>query len=141
MLFISHSTKDKDAALDLQRRLREQGYACEQHFLDSDQRSGIRLGEKWEQVIYDNLRDCQALLLLCSPNWDQSKWCFAELAAAKMGGKQVFPLVLADCDRSSLDEYQAVFLNQPDPAAREQAFERLFQDLESRGLGPKNHLP
>ena len=69
MLFISHSTKDKDAALDLQVRLRDRGYACEQHFLDSDQRSGIKFGEKWEKVIYDNLRNCRALIVLCSPNW------------------------------------------------------------------------
>ncbi|MFN9372893.1 MAG: toll/interleukin-1 receptor domain-containing protein [Planctomycetaceae bacterium] len=141
MLFISHSTKDKDPALDLQARLRARGYASEQQFLDSDQRSGIRLGEKWEQAIYDNLRDCRALLVLCSPRWLESKWCFAELAAAKMAGKEVFPLVIEECDRSSLGEYQAAFLNQTDPALREQAFERLFQDLEARGLGPKEHLP
>jgi conflict system STAND superfamily ATPase len=79
--------------------------------------------------------------VLCSPNWLQSKWCFAELAAAKMSGKQIFPIVLEDCDRSSLSEYQAVFINQADTATREEAFERLFQDLETRGLGPKDHLP
>jgi len=141
MLFISHSTKDKAAALDLQARLRARGYACEQQFLDSDQRSGIRLGEKWEQAIYDNLRDCRALLVLCSPRWLESKWCFAELAAAKMAGKEVFPLVIEDCDRSPLGEYQAADLTNTDPAQREQAFERLFQDLEARGLGPKEHLP
>lgn len=141
MLFISHSTLDKEHALDLQRRLRDRGYVCEQHFLDSDQRSGIKLGEKWERVIYDNLRDCQALLVLCSPNWLQSKWCFAELASAKMTGKQVFPLVLADCDRSSLSEYQAVFINSPDDTKREEAYARLFQDLEARGLGPRDWLP
>jgi TIR domain len=83
MFFISHSTQDKKAAVDLQERLRDRGYACEQQFLDSDQRSGIKLGEKWEKVIYDNLRDCRALIVLCSPNWLQSKWCFAELTSAK----------------------------------------------------------
>lgn len=135
MLFISHSTLDKDHAIDLQRRLRESGYVCKQHFLDSDQRSGIKLGEKWEKVIYDNLRDCQALLVLCSPNWLQSKWCFAELAAAKMSGKQIFPIIVQDCDRSSLSEFQAIFINSPDLRKNEEAFDRLFQDLESRGLG------
>ena len=141
MLFISHSTLDKEHALDLQRRLRDRGYVCEQHFLDSDQRSGIKLGEKWEKVIYDNLRDCQALLVLCSPNWLQSKWCFAELASAKMSGKQVFPIVLQDCDRSSLSEYQAVFISSLDIAKREEAFKRLFQDLAANGLGPRDWLP
>lgn len=131
MLFISHSTLDKETALDLQRRLRERGYSCEQHFLDSDQRSGIKLGEKWETIIYDNLRDCRALLVLCSPNWLASKWCFAELAAAKMAGKQVFPIVLEECDRNSLSDSQTVFINHEDEAKREAAFERLFQDLDA----------
>ncbi|MBN1512357.1 MAG: TIR domain-containing protein [Phycisphaerae bacterium] len=141
MLFISHSSKDKEHALRLQDRLRAAGYACEQHFLDSDQRSGIRLGEKWEKVIYDNLRDCQALLVLCSPRWAQSKWCFAELAGAKMAGKKIFPLVLEECDRSALSEYQAVFVNQADPAARQQAFARLLDELNAQGLGPADQLP
>jgi WD40 repeat protein len=141
MLFISHSTLDKAAAIDLQTRLLAHGYACGQHFLDSDQRAGIKLGERWEKVIYNNLRDCRAMIVLCSPNWLQSKWCFAELAAAKMGGKEIFPVVLAECDRAALAEYQAVFVNQPDPAARERAFERLFQDLAARGLGPTDYLP
>src|SRR5262245_31361737 len=138
MLFISHSTLDKEHALDLQRQLRDRGYVCEQHFLDSDQQSGIKLGEKWERAIYDNLRDCHALLVLCSPNWLKSKWCFAELASAKMSGKQIFPIVLEDCDRSSLSEYQAVFINTLIPAEREEAFERLFHDLEVKGLGPRD---
>jgi TIR domain len=141
MLFISHSTDDKTDALDLQRRLRNRGYVCEQHFLDSDQRSGIKLGEKWEKVIYDNLRDCRVLLVLCSPNWEKSKWCFAELASAKMSGKQIFPIVLKDCDRKALIEYQAVFINDPDPVKREERFERLFNDLEAKGFGPRDWLP
>jgi WD40 repeat protein len=141
MLFISHSTLDKPAAIELQQRLLARGYTCGQQFLDSDQRAGIKLGERWEKVIYDNLRDCRALIVLCSPNWLQSKWCFAELAAAKMGGKEIFPVVLAECGRAAVAEYQAVFVNQPDPAAREQAFERLFQDLAARGLGPSDYLP
>jgi WD40 repeat protein len=141
MFFISHSTLDKKAALDLQERLRDRGYACEQQFLDSDQRSGIKLGEKWEKVIYDNLRDCRALIVLCSPNWLQSKWCFAELTSAKMTGKQIFPVVIADCDLSALDEYQAVFVNHENAEDRERSFNRLFQDLEAGGFGPKDHLP
>ena len=141
MLFISHSTLDKSHALDLQRRLRERGYVCDQLFLDSDQRSGIKIGEKWESTIYDNLRDCQALIVLCSPTWSESKWCFAELACAKMSGKEIFPVVLAECDRSSLSEYQAVFVNQKEPDQREAAFDRFFQALEASGLGPKDYLP
>jgi WD40 repeat protein len=118
--------------------MRAHGYLSEQQFLDSDQRSGIKLGEKWEKAIYDNLRDCRALLVLCSPNWADSKWCFAELTAAKMAGKQVIPIVIKECDRSALNEYQAIFVDQAEADQRDAAFERLFQDLEAQGLGPRD---
>ncbi len=141
MLFISHSTEDKAAALDLQQRLRDRGYSCEQQFLDSDQRSGIRLGEKWERAIYDHLRDSHAMLVLCSPNWFQSRWCFAELTAAKMAGKQIFPIVIDECDRSTVAEYQAIFIHRAGGPDVEAAFQRLFDDLKAQGLSPTDHLP
>lgn len=141
MLFISHSTVDKTAALDLQSRLQAQGYNCEQQFLDSDQRSGIKLGESWERVLYDNLRECQGLLVLCSPSWAESKWCFAELAVAKMRNIGVFPIVLADCDLTPVSEFQVLRLDAEAPEGGDQAFARLFKDLEGRGLGPRDLLP
>ena len=137
MHFISHSSLDKAAALDLRDRLLARGYDAQQLFLDSDEDSGIAAGAKWEQVLYERLKDCRALVVLCSPHWQQSKWCFAELVYAKMAGKEVFPVVLADCDLSVASEHQAVFVNKEGEAA----FARLLDTLESRHLGPKDHLP
>ena len=51
MHFISHSTLDKTAALDLRDRLLARGYDPQQIFLDSDEDSGIAAGKKWEQVL------------------------------------------------------------------------------------------
>ncbi len=55
-----------------------------QLFLDSDEQSGIAAGTKWEQVLYERLKDCRALVVLCTPNWKASQWCFAELVYAKI---------------------------------------------------------
>jgi WD40 repeat protein len=137
MHFISHSTLDKTSAVDLRDRLLARGYDSQQIFLDSDEDSGIAAGRKWEQVLYERLKDCRALIVLCSPHWQQSKWCFAELVYAKMAGKEVFPVVLADCDLSIASEHQAVFVNREG----ESAYARLLDTLEARHLGPKDHLP
>ena len=111
MLFISHSTKDKAEALKLHALLLERGYDPKQLFLDSDEQSGIGAGEKWKQVLYEQLKDCHVLIVLCSPNWKASQWCFAEFVYADMNGKEIFPAVIADGDIGSIaSEHQSVFV-------------------------------
>jgi len=135
MLFFSHSTKDKPAALDIQQRLLSRGYDTAQLFLNSDKQSGIEAGTKWRKVLYERLKDCRALVVLHTPNWKASQWCFAELVYAKMSGKEIFPVVLADGDLGGLaSEHQAVFVTKDG----DQAYERLFAALEARHLGPRD---
>ena len=137
-LFLSHSTKGKPATLDIQQRLLNRGYDPAQLFLDSDEQSGIAAGTKWEQVLYERLKDCQALVVLYTPNWKASQWCCAELVYAKMSGKEIFPVVITDGDLGGIvSEHQAVFVTKEG----DQAFERLFAALEARHLGPRDHLP
>jgi WD40 repeat protein len=135
IIFISHSSKDKAAALDVQQRLLGQGYDPSQLFLDSDAEAGIRAGSKWEQVLYARLKDCRALIVLCSPNWQASRWCFAELVFAKAMGKEVFPVLLQECPvDQAVAEHQAVFVYKEGEAA----YARLWDALDSRHLGPRD---
>ena len=135
MIFISHSSKDKAAALDVQRRLLGYGYDASQLFLDSDAETGIPSGSKWEQELYARLKDCRALIVLCSAKWQESRWCFAELVFAKAMGKEIFPLLLEEC---SIDQvvagHQAVFVYREGEAA----YARLRDALDSRHLGPRD---
>jgi hypothetical protein len=135
MIFISHSSKDKAAALDLQRRLLGYGYDASQLFLDSDAETGIPSGSKWEQELYARLKDCRALIVLCSAKCQESRWCFAELVFAKAMGKEIFPLLLEEC---SIDQvragHQAVFVYKEGEAA----YARLWDALDSRHLGPRD---
>ncbi len=137
MLFISHSTKDKAEALKLHALLLKRGYDPKQLFLDSDEQSGIGAGEKWKQVLYERLKDCHVLIVLCSPNWKASQWCFAEFVYADMNGKEIFPAVIADGDIGSIaSEHQSVFVTKEG----DKAYERLFAALEAKQFGPKDHL-
>jgi hypothetical protein len=138
MLFISHRTTDKAATEDFKRRALARGYSAEQLFLDSDPDAGIAVGSDWEHVIYDRLKQCQALIVVCSPRWAESKWCFAELVFAKSLGKQVFPVVIEECAIDAiLGERQSVFVFKEGEAA----YERLWKSLEHHGLGPHEHRP
>jgi len=135
MIFISHSSKDKAAALDVQQRLLTYGYDASQLFLDSDAETGIPAGSKWEQVLYARLKDCRVLIVLCSANWQESRWCFAELVFAKAMGKEIFPVLLQECSIDQVAaEHQGVFVYKEGEAA----YARLWDALDSRHLGPRD---
>jgi len=138
MFFISHRSTDKQFALDLIRRAQERGYSSQQMFLDSDRDAGIAAGADWEQEIYNRLKDCRALIVVCSPRLAESKWCFAELVVAKTLGKLVFPVVVEDCPLDAfVGERQAVFAFKEGDAA----YDRLWKALEQHGLGPNDIQP
>jgi hypothetical protein len=108
-IFISHSTLDKSIAERVILYLRSVGYRDEDLFLDSDQKSGIEIGSDWEERLYDAIQVCACMIVLCSKNWEQSKWCFAEALIAKHRKTKVLPLLLSsDVNLSILDSIQSI---------------------------------
>src|SRR5690606_40133406 len=63
-IFISHSSRDREAAEAIAARLRAQGY--QSLFLDFDPADGIPAGRDWEREIYARLRSCSGVVVLCS---------------------------------------------------------------------------
>src|SRR5512142_132596 len=90
-IFISHSSRDDDAARRLFGWLGEQGFA--HTFLDIDKDSGIQPGAEWERKLYFEIDRSQAVIVLLTSNWLDSKWCFAEFAQARALGKAIFPVI------------------------------------------------
>ncbi len=137
MIFISHRTTDKAAAHALRDQLREYGYSEKQLFLDSDADSGIQAGEPWEKALYSHLKRCDALVVICSPRLNESKWCFAEIAYAKLAEKPVFPFYIEACTIDApIQDLQAVSLHAEGAAA----YQRLFRALDQQDLGPMSRL-
>ena len=91
-VFISHASGDAEAAQGLFSWLQAQGF--DRGFLDIDTDQGIPPGAKWEQMLYDELERAQAVILLLTRNWFESKWCFAEFAQARSRGKAIFPVIV-----------------------------------------------
>jgi hypothetical protein len=87
-IFISHSSQDNEAAGRLKEWLGDIGF--DQVFLDFDKHQGIPLGSDWESHLYREMERCQAVLLVLTSNWLDSKWCFAEFAQARALGKTVY---------------------------------------------------
>ncbi len=108
-VFISHSSRDREQAEEIFAWLKAQGF--EQGFLDIDKHQGIPPGERWEQKLYDELDRAQAMILVLTRNWFDSKWCFAEFAQARSRGKAIFPVIVSpDGDQFVGDDLQKVNL-------------------------------
>ena len=92
-IFISHSSRDGTIADDIKSALAQMGF--DRVFLDFDKDSGIGAGEDWEKRLYEELSRCHAVILVITPSWLGSKWCFAELAQARALGKVILPAICA----------------------------------------------
>ena len=137
-LFISHSSRDGAAALALQAELEKQGHRSV--FLDLDPEKGIQAGVSWERTLYAKLRACRAVVALCSDAYLASQWCFAEVALARMEGKELFVLQIDPWSEgtqmpSILTEEQFIDLR----ANAEQGYRRLFNGFKVKGIAPEEH--
>jgi hypothetical protein len=131
MLFISYSTKDREVASELYARLTDRGYHLP--FLDYHPDSGIPGGSKWEDELRWQLKVASGLVVLCSKNWEESKWCFAELDRAKEFRKAIIPLNLDHSTPvATISQYHSIPFHQRD----EDAYGRLWRALETQQLTP-----
>jgi WD40 repeat protein/energy-coupling factor transporter ATP-binding protein EcfA2 len=92
-VFISHSSKDAEASRKIFDWLHDQGFDAP--FLDFDARFGLRLGADWEKQLYHEIKRSDALVLVLTPSWLASKWCFAEFVQGRSLGKPIFPVIMS----------------------------------------------
>jgi WD40 repeat protein len=92
-IFISHSSRDAEQAARLLTWLHANGFS--ETFLDFDKHAGLAPGADWERTLYRELAGSEAVVLILTKNWFDSKWCFVEFAQARALGKAIFPLIEA----------------------------------------------
>lgn len=132
-LFISHSSREAEAARELKTRLAEQGHRSV--FLDLDPDAGIPAGVGWERTLYTKLRACRAVIALRGSHYLASQWCFAEVALARMEGKDLFVLQIQPWSETThlpsiLTEAQCI-----DPRANQpEGYQRLWNGSRLKGI-------
>src|ERR1700729_723382 len=90
-IFISHSSADNDQAAQMKAWL--PGAGVEGGFLHKDKTTGIPPGADWERTLYREVEQSQAVIIVQTPNWLASKWCFAEFTQARALGKAIFLVI------------------------------------------------
>jgi hypothetical protein len=125
---------DSAVAARVKKRLAEQGHRFV--FLDFDPADGIPAGRKWENELYQKLRECRAVIVLCSKHSMSSSWCFAEITHAKALGKHIFPIKTSPCTIVGLlADVQTIDIT---AIGEEEAYQRLWNGLKRAGLDPKD---
>lgn len=135
-IFISHASVDRTEAAGLLEWMRSHGFGST--FLDFDDERGIAPGEKWESTLYREISACDAMILILTKNWFDSKWCFVEFAQARALGKAIFPLVETPIIGKFIgDDLQLLDLVKD----REGGLERLRTELERIAMNARSGLP
>ncbi|HEX8164804.1 MAG TPA: TIR domain-containing protein [Beijerinckiaceae bacterium] len=137
-IFLSHSSKDADAATGVRDWLKREQY--EAIFLDHHTEDGIVGGELWEERLYTELRQCRALIALVSANWLASPWSVAEASHAQALRKPVIPLELDTMDPVQFDRQAPPILRRVQRLKWNgfEAGERLRRALTTVGIDPKS---
>ena len=126
-IFVSHSSLDQATAREIMDWLRSLGF--DNAFLDIDERTGIRPGDKWEARLYEELAACSAVVLVVTPNWLASKWCFAEFVQARATGKAIFPIIFTpDGGQTFAGDLQRVDFS-ADPEGGRRSLAQRLKDL------------
>jgi formylglycine-generating enzyme required for sulfatase activity len=116
-IFISYTGRDADGqgrvlAEQVAEWLREWGYSS--LFRDKDLKEGIAAGSDWRQLLHARLAQCQLLIAVCSPGYEGSSWCMAEVVIAMDRGHKLVPLQLGDTALPLLlQNKQALTIQQP----------------------------
>ncbi|MDF0675033.1 MAG: SUMF1/EgtB/PvdO family nonheme iron enzyme [Nitrospira sp.] len=132
-IFISHSSRDNSIAEQVAACLKQRGHRS--IFLDFDPEVGIPPGREWEKELYARLRECLAVIVLCSHASMASRWCFAEITHAKALGKEVFPIKIDDCKVDPILTAKQII----DATAEwDTAYRCLEKGLLAAGLDPNN---
>lgn len=89
-IFISYSSRDRDTANAVQASLEAVGATV---FIDY---ARLKAGQPFPDQLRDEIRRCDALLLLVSPRSIESQWVQAEVRLAHGEQKQIVPLIIED---------------------------------------------
>ena len=131
-IFLSHSSRDNAIAQQVKARLEQWGHRSV--FLDFDPERGIPAGRDWEKELYAKLRECRAVIILCSQASMASRWCFAEITHAKALGKHVFPIKIDDSKVDPILTGKQVI---DAMAGWDQAYQRLEKGSSTPGWTPR----
>ena len=136
-VFISHSSRDQKPAETLKAWLVSIGF--DQTFLDFDKHTGFAPGADWERTLYREIERAQAVILVLTKNWFDSKWCFAEFTQTRALGKAIFALIETPSGETSIVSSDIQHLDLT--TNRQDGLDRLSRELTRVALNAQGGFP
>ena len=127
-VFISHAQADLPLAQFLHRHLSQEGLSA---YLAT---VSMAPGEKWRQVILDNLRSSTWVICLASRAACESHWVMQEMGVAIGANKKLVPIVWDVAPHELpgwMREYQAVNLGGANQEEARAAIDRISETIKS----------
>ena len=97
LLFLSYSSTNKEIANHIRRHIEENGKI--HVFIDQND---IAISKDFEPCLYENIQNCDGIILLISAASQKSEWVKKELLFALESHKRIFPLKI---DTAPLDDF------------------------------------
>lgn len=120
-IFISHINEEKEIANALKQFLDKKFLKGADIFVSSHEES-LKLGDDWFDVIKKSLKDCQLMILLCSPISITRQWLNFEAGAGWVKDIPVIPLCHSGMEPEKLpvpiNRFQGSMLNNVDDAKK-----------------------
>ena len=146
-VMFSYRSTDAEFVVRLAEHLRKHDI---QPWID---REGIKPGTKWRDVLLDQLRTCDACIVILSPEYLKSEHCRMEVFIARSFGRLILPVMLTDC-WTGLREYEEtrglenIFMMRMHrltavglPIGADEAFEHIVDSIVAERKQPSSAKP
>src|SRR5664279_4452647 len=138
MIFISHSSRNNERAIELRDWLVGHGWGVSQIYIALND---LHSGERWRHALNDIGSHCEAVICCLSDEWLRSPECLREFNHAESSGKPIFPIVVEPITEripSFITDIQ--FANTIDAGLTDEKYERLRLGLLAARIGPEYFL-
>jgi len=143
-IFLSHSYRDKEIATKIVEKLLIKIFNINKQtdiFFTSKRETGIESSINWRNRIKTNLQDCDIFIAVITTNFKESEMCLAEIGAAWVLNKKIYPLIIPPIKYENFSpviaELQAdLLLNREDLESFINSLQMQLKDLFEIGVHP-----
>jgi hypothetical protein len=131
-IFISHIHENESVAQKLKEFFKAQ-FGNEVDVFVSGDPQNIPAGQNWFATIIEGIRNCNTMIILCSPQSVERKWIYFDAGAAAILGRKIIPLCFGGLNPgmlpSPLDQIQKQAIDGHDAGKLQQYFEILIKEI------------
>jgi|GEM_PF-2550985 len=145
-IFLSHSYLDRNISAKIVEKLLIKLFEISKQddiFFTGKRETGIESSLNWRNKLKTNLRDCDIFIALITTNFKNSEVCLAEIGAAWILDKKIYPLILPPINYQNFS--QIIGEIQADSLLKKEDVHSFINSLQAQlkslyGIDPKSEV-